>query len=56
MSRPGDQRVFSRRGPAERGAAWLVTGPLGHLYAALADIAVIGARQLAILARTRLGR
>ena len=35
-----------RRGAAERLAAWLVTGPLGHLYSAVADLAVFGARSL----------
>jgi hypothetical protein len=33
-----------RRDPAERTQAWLVTGPLGHLWSALADIAVVLAR------------
>lgn len=27
-----------RRSPAERLAAWIVTGPLGHLWSAVADI------------------
>ena len=43
-----------RRRPAERLAAWLVTGPLGHLYSAVADLAVFGARSLR--ARVRRGR
>ena len=34
-----------RRGPGERLQAWLATGPPGHLYSALADIAVYGARE-----------
>lgn len=29
-----------RRGPPERLAAWLVTGPLGHLYSVVADLTV----------------
>jgi hypothetical protein len=33
-----------RRSPAERFAAWLVTGPLGHLWSALADVVVLLAR------------
>ncbi|HZG50287.1 MAG TPA: hypothetical protein VEY90_12270 [Thermoleophilaceae bacterium] len=33
-----------RRGFAERFQAWLVTGPLGHLWSAVADIVVILAR------------
>jgi hypothetical protein len=30
-----------RRNPAERLQAWVVTGPLGHLWSVLADIAVL---------------
>ncbi len=33
-----------RRNPAERLQAWLVTGPLGHLWSVLADIAILFAR------------
>jgi hypothetical protein len=33
-----------RRGPLERVLAWLYTGPLGHLYGALADISVMWMR------------
>jgi hypothetical protein len=33
-----------RRDPAERAQAWLVTGPLGHLWSVIADIAVLLAR------------
>ena len=29
------------RGPREKLAAWVVTGPLGHLYGTLADIALL---------------
>jgi hypothetical protein len=36
-----------RRKPAEKLHAWLVTGPLGHLWSALADMAVFWARYLA---------
>jgi hypothetical protein len=36
-----------RRAPGERLAAWLVTGPVGHLYSVVADLAVFGARLLA---------
>ena len=32
------------RPPAERLQAWLITGPLGHLWSVLADIAVLSAR------------
>jgi hypothetical protein len=45
-----------RRGPAERLAAWLVTGPLGHLYSAVADLTVYFARWIARRARRRLRR
>ena len=40
-----------RRPPAERLQAWIVTGPLGHLWSALADMTVIWARYLAHRAR-----
>jgi hypothetical protein len=33
-----------RRDPAERIQAWLITGPPGHLWSVLADIAVLLAR------------
>jgi hypothetical protein len=33
-----------RRDPAERVQAWLLTGPLGHLWSALADLAILFAR------------
>jgi hypothetical protein len=36
-----------RRSPGERLAAWLVTGPLGHLYSVVADLSVFGARLVA---------
>jgi hypothetical protein len=32
------------RAPRERLAAWLVTGPLGHLYSIVADVIVFAAR------------
>ena len=32
------------RSPAERLVAWLVTGPLGHLYSVVADLTVFGSR------------
>jgi hypothetical protein len=44
-----------RRGAGERAAAWLYTGPLGHLYGTLADIAVVWARWLASRGRAKLG-
>ncbi|MEK6230122.1 MAG: hypothetical protein AABM31_12465 [Actinomycetota bacterium] len=43
-----------RRGPSERMAAWLATGPLGHLYSAVADLAVFAAGSLFTRARRRL--
>jgi hypothetical protein len=33
-----------RRKPAERLQAWVVTGPLGHLWSVLADITILLAR------------
>jgi hypothetical protein len=33
-----------RRTGRERLAAWLVTGPVGHLYSAVADLALFAAR------------
>ena len=41
------------RGPRERLAAWLVTGPFGHLYGTLADIAVLSGRWGASRVRAR---
>jgi hypothetical protein len=40
-----------RRGPGERLQAWIVTGPLGHLWSALADMTLIWVRYLAHRAR-----
>jgi hypothetical protein len=33
-----------RRGRPERIEAWLVTGPLGHLWSVVADIVILFAR------------
>jgi hypothetical protein len=33
-----------RRGSAERLHAWVITGPLGHLWSAVADVTVIWVR------------
>jgi len=44
------------RDPRERLEAWLMTGPAGHLWSALADLAAFAAGSLATLARERLGR
>jgi hypothetical protein len=35
-----------RRGPGERLAAWIVTGPLGHLWSVVADVSAFGLRML----------
>jgi hypothetical protein len=43
------------RGLAERAVAWVVTGPLGHLYSAVVDLAVFVVRPLIGRARRRLG-
>jgi hypothetical protein len=40
-----------RRPAAEKLMAWIVTGPIGHLWSALADMALIWARYLAHRAR-----
>jgi hypothetical protein len=40
-----------RRGPAERLQAWIVTGPLGHLWSVTADMAAFAARSLLSRAR-----
>jgi len=42
-----------RRPPAEQVQAWIVTGPLGHLWSALADMTIIWARYIANRARGR---
>ncbi len=44
------------RGPYERLAAWLVTGPLGHLYSVLADLTVYFVRWTLQRAKRRLRR
>jgi hypothetical protein len=44
-----------RRGPAERLAAWAVTGPLGHLWSVVADVTVLLARYGLYRARTLRG-
>jgi hypothetical protein len=42
-----------RRPVAEKLQAWIVTGPLGHLWSTTADITLIWARYLANRARGR---
>lgn len=49
-----DAPRLRRRAP-ERAAAWLVTGPLGHLYSVVADLAVFGIRSLRARVRGRVG-
>lgn len=44
------------RGPRERLEAWLMTGPAGHLWSVVADLAALAAGSLATRARERLGR
>jgi hypothetical protein len=44
-----------RRSPAERLAAWVLTGPLGHLWSALADVVVLLARCGRARVRGRVG-
>ncbi|MDP9345211.1 MAG: hypothetical protein M3P44_05750 [Actinomycetota bacterium] len=44
------------RPPAHRrAAAWLVTGPVGHLYGGVADVSTLLARHLLARARERHG-
>ena len=40
------------RAPGERALAWLYTGPLGHLYSTLTDIAVLWVRWIVSRRRT----
>jgi hypothetical protein len=40
-----------RRSAVEKLHAWIVTGPLGHLWSALADMTLLWARYLAHRAR-----
>jgi hypothetical protein len=42
--------------PWRRFAAWLYTGPLGHLWSTLADIATLWAKWAAAMIRARLRR
>jgi hypothetical protein len=41
--------------PRDRLAAWLVTGPLGHLWSAVADIVVVWTKYLWSRAKGRVG-
>jgi hypothetical protein len=45
-----------RRAAPEKLHAWVVTGPVGHLWSALADMTLLWARYLSIRARRRLSR
>jgi len=42
-----------RRPAAEQLQAWIVTGPIGHLWSAMVDITLIWARYLAKRVRGR---
>jgi hypothetical protein len=42
-----------RRPASEKLQAWIVTGPLGHLWSSLTDVVLIWARYLANRARGR---
>jgi hypothetical protein len=42
-----------RRPAAEKLQAWIVTGPLGHLWSALADVTIICTRYVLNRARGR---
>ena len=56
--RPPPPRPLRRiaRSPVERLAAWLYTGPLGHLYGMAADVVQVGVRHLLGRARARVGQ
>jgi hypothetical protein len=45
----------AQRSPAEKLAAWLYTGPLGHLWSVMADVVVLWVRYGAFKARTLAG-
>jgi hypothetical protein len=53
QARSGSLRRVRRRPAAEQLQAWIVTGPIGHLWSAMADIALIWARYLMNRARGR---
>lgn len=55
-SGPKRTRLPAPRSATERALAWLFTGPLGHLYGLLADLAVLWARYARLRLRERLGR
>jgi hypothetical protein len=44
------------RSPREKASAWIVTGPLGHLYGTLADLTVLWAQWAAARVRARVRR
>jgi hypothetical protein len=46
-------RAVRRRPAPEQLQAWIVTGPIGHLWSAAADVTIIWARYLANRARGR---
>ena len=48
------RRSRLRRGPGERLAAWVYTGPLGHLWSTAADLGSFFARSLASRVQRRL--
>ena len=47
--------AFGHRRPAERLLAWIVTGPPGHLWSAVADVAVLWVRYGLFKLRTLAG-
>ena len=44
-----------RRRPSEKLAAWIVTGPIGHLYGAVADITMLWVHWMLSRVRARGG-
>ena len=51
--RCGSLRAVRRRPVAEQLRAWIVTGPIGHLWSAMADITLLWTRYLANRVRGR---
>jgi hypothetical protein len=47
--------AFGHRRPGERLLAWIVTGPPGHLWSAVADVAVLWVRYGLFRLRTLAG-
>ena len=51
----GPVAALGHRSAAERVQAWVVTGPLGHLWSVMVDVVVLWMRYGLLKARTLLG-